>query len=113
MMIPAQPYLGNKNIVFITDGSAISYAESIMGFVKGYNLATIVGQPTAGTNGNYNTFVLPGDIKINWTGMQVLKLDGTQLHGMGILPDVYVEKTIGDIINGKDAFLQKALDYPV
>ncbi|WP_163636614.1 S41 family peptidase [Flagellimonas sediminis] len=110
MMIPAQPYLGDKIIVFITDGSAISYAESIMGFVKGYNLATIVGQPTAGTNGNFNTFTLPGDIEINWTGMQVLKLDGTPLHGIGILPDVYMEKTVEGIINGKDEFLDKALE---
>ncbi|WP_422082002.1 S41 family peptidase [Ulvibacterium sp.] len=108
-MIPAQPYLGDKNIVFITNGSAISYAESIMGFVKGYKLATIVGQPTAGTNGNYNIFTLPGNIQIKWTGMQVLKLDGTQLYGIGILPDVYVEKTVDGLINHKDEFLDKGL----
>ena len=110
VMIPQQPHLGNKNVVFITNGRAISYAESIMGFIKGYNLATVVGQPTAGTNGNFNTFLLPGDIEINWTGMKVLKLDGTQLHGIGILPDVYVEKTIEGVTNGKDEFLDKALE---
>ncbi|WP_420401690.1 S41 family peptidase [Flagellimonas sp.] len=110
MMVPKQPFLGDKNIVFITNGSAISYAESIIGFVKGYNLATLVGQPTAGTNGNYNTFRLPGNIEINWTGMKVLKLDGTPLHAIGFLPDIYVEKTINGVVSGKDEYLEKAIE---
>ncbi len=107
---PQQPYFGDKNIVFITDGSAISYSESLMGFVKGYHLATIVGQPTAGTNGNFNTFILPGKIEIKWTGMKVVKLDGSQLYGIGILPDVYVEKTIEGLIGERDEFLVKAIE---
>ena len=105
-----KPYFGNKNIVFITDGRAISYAESYLSFIKGYRLATIVGQPTAGTNGNVNSFYLPGGYYIYWTGMKVLKHDGSQLHGIGILPDVYVKKTIKGIKEGKDEFLDKALE---
>ena len=54
-----KPYLGNKNVVFMTNGSAISYAESYMGYIEGYKLATIIGQPTAGTNGNTNPLILP------------------------------------------------------
>jgi hypothetical protein len=30
-----------------------------MGYIEGYNLTTIVGQPTAGTNGDINIFILP------------------------------------------------------
>lgn len=107
---PQLPYLGDKKVVVITDGKAISYAESLMGFVKGYKLATIVGQPTAGTNGNYNTFILPGEITINWTGMKVVKHDGSQLFGIGILPDVYIQKTVQGIKEGKDEFLEKAIE---
>ena len=107
---PQLPYLGDKKVVVLTDGKAISYAESLMGFVKAYKLATIVGQPTAGTNGNYNTFILPGEIKINWTGMKVLKHDGSQLFGKGILPDVYVQKTVQGIKEGRDEFLEKAIE---
>ena len=50
-MEPAKPYLGDKEVVYIIDGRAISYAESYMGFIENYDLATIIGQPTAGTNG--------------------------------------------------------------
>lgn len=109
-MKPKSPYLGDNNIIFITNGQAISYAESFMGYIEGYQLATIVGQPTAGTNGNVNPFSLPGRYNISWTGMKVLKHDGSQHHGIGILPDIYVEKTIQGIKDGRDEFLEKALE---
>lgn len=104
-----KPYLSSK-IIFIIDGSAISYAESFMGFIEGYKLATIVGQPTAGTNGNVNPFVLPGYFNVTWTGMKVLKHDGTQQHAIGILPNVYVTKTIKGVSEGRDEFLEKAIE---
>lgn len=105
-----EPYLGDKNVIFITDGRAISYAESVMGYIEGYKLATIVGQPTAGTNENVNPFTLPGGYKVIWTGMKVIKHDGSQQHGIGILPNVYIEKTIQGVKDGRDDFLDKALE---
>lgn len=105
-----KPYLGDKKIVFITNGRAISYAESYMGFIRGYNLATIVGQPTAGTNGNALSFGLLGGYSISWTGMKVVKHDGSQLYAIGILPDIYVAKTIEGVKAGEDEFLNKAIE---
>ncbi|MGB7395487.1 MAG: S41 family peptidase, partial [Pricia sp.] len=105
-----EPYLGNKKVIFITDGSAISYAESFMGFIEGYDLATIIGQPTAGTNGNINTFDLEGGFGITWTGMKVLKHDGSQHHAIGITPDIYLSKTVEGIREGRDEFLEKAVE---
>jgi len=109
-MRAAKPYLGDKQIIFITDGRAISYAESFMGYIEGYDLATIIGQPTAGTNGNVNSFELPGGYGIRWTGMKVVKHDGSQQHAIGILPDIYIEKTIDGVKSGKDEFLEKAIE---
>ncbi len=104
-----KPYLGDKKVVFIMDGSAISYAESFMGFIKGYKLATIVGQPTAGANGNINPFMILGKYGMSWTGMKVVKHDGSQHHAIGVLPDIYVNKTIAGLKTGKDEFLEKAI----
>ncbi|MDO5522469.1 MAG: S41 family peptidase, partial [Bacteroidia bacterium] len=104
------PYLGNKNIIFITDGRAISYAESFMGYIEGYKLATIIGQPTAGTNGNVNQFELNGGYIITFTGMKVTKHNGSQHHGIGILPDIYLTKTIKGISEKRDEFLEKAIE---
>jgi C-terminal processing protease CtpA/Prc len=54
--------------------------------------------------------MLPGEIEVNWTGMKVVKHDGSQLHGIGILPDVYVNKTVEGVKEGRDEFLEKALE---
>jgi C-terminal processing protease CtpA/Prc len=105
---PKSPRLTAK-VIFLIDGQAISYAESYMSFIEHYKLAIIVGQPTAGTNGNINPFVVPGGYRISWTGMKVQKHDGSQLHGVGIIPDVLVEKTIKGVREGRDEFLEKAI----
>lgn len=108
MMKAKKPYLGDKKIVYIIDGSAISYAESCLGYIEGYKLATIVGQPSAGTNGNINRVELLGGISFTFTGMKVLKHNSSQHHGIGIRPNIYVTKTIKGIKEGRDEFLEKA-----
>jgi len=96
--------------VFLTDGRAISYAESCMGIVEHYRLGEIVGGPTAGTNGNVNPLVLPGGYTLAWTGMKVLKHDGSQHHGIGILPTVPVSRTRAGVAAGRDELLERALE---
>jgi C-terminal processing protease CtpA/Prc len=103
-----QPQL-TSNRVILADGSAMSYAESLMGIVEAYKLGEIVGESTAGTNGN----VCPADLYLGYsmafTGMKVLKHDGSRHHGMGILPTVPVSRTIKGIRQGRDEQLEKAL----
>ncbi|TKC09065.1 S41 family peptidase [Pedobacter frigoris] len=103
------PHISAK-VIFLTGGGSISYAESYMGFIKGYKLATIVGQPTAGANGNINPFNLPGGYNLSFTGMKVKLQDGGELHGLGIQPDVLVDQTIKGITEGRDEYLEKALE---
>ncbi len=104
-----EPKIKGK-VVFITDGRAISYAESVLSFVEHYKLGEIVGQPTAGTNGNVNSFELPGDFQISWTGMKVVKHDGSQHHLLGIRPTVPMTRTIKGVLEGRDELLEKALE---
>ena len=108
--LPAEaPYLPAR-IVFLTDGRAISAAETFMGIVEHFKLGEIVGEPTAGTNGNVNPFKLPGGFIISWTGMKVLKHDGSQHHGVGILPTVPASRTRAGVAAGKDELLLKGLE---
>ncbi|HMB93976.1 MAG TPA: S41 family peptidase [Rhodothermales bacterium] len=97
-------------IVFLTDGRAISYAESVMGIVEHYQLGEIVGQPTAGANGNVNPFTLPGGYRISWTGMRVIKHDGSQHHLIGIQPTMPLERTLEGVRAGRDEYLEKAIE---
>lgn len=106
---PSEPQFTGE-IVFLTDGRAISYAESVMGIVEHYELGEIVGQPTAGTNGNVNPFQLPGEYYVRWTGMRVLKHDGSQHHLIGIQPTVPVQRTLEGVRAGRDAYIEEALE---
>lgn len=106
---PKAPYLGDKKIVFLINGKAVSSSESFLSFVEHYDLGMLVGEPTAGTNGAATSFSLLGDITVRWTGTKVVKHDGSQHHGIGILPDVYVSKTIDGLKAGKDEYLHKAI----
>jgi C-terminal processing protease CtpA/Prc len=108
-LVAREPHIQGK-AVFIVYGGCISYAESFMSFIEHYNLAEIVGKPTAGTNGNINSFMLPGGFRIIWTGMRVLKHDGSQHHLIGIQPTVLAERTIKGVIEGRDEFLEKAIE---
>jgi C-terminal processing protease CtpA/Prc len=105
---PQSPRLKAK-IAFVIDGRAISYAESYMGIIEAYRLAEIVGEPTAGTNGNINPLKLPGNYNMIWTGMKVLKHDGSQHHGIGIHPTVPASRTIKGVAEGRDELLERAL----
>jgi C-terminal processing protease CtpA/Prc len=106
---PIAPRLKAK-IAFITDGRAISYAETFMGIIERYKLGEIVGEPTAGTNGNINPITLPGGYSVVWTGMKVLKHDGSQHHGIGIKPTVPVSRTLRGVAEGRDEFLERAIE---
>ena len=106
------PYAPNLSArrVFLTDASAISAAETVMGIVKYYGLAEIVGGPTAGTNGNINYIYLPAGFSMIFTGMKVLMQDGSQFEGIGIQPDVAVRRTRTGIAAGIDEVLRRGTE---
>jgi len=96
--------------VILTDANAISWAETVMGIVEAYELAPIVGSPTAGTNGNVNVFSpLPG-YTVSFTGMRVTKHDGTPHHGVGIQPTHPVSPTWAGVAAGRDEVLEAAIE---
>ena len=105
---PIAPRL-KARIAFLIDGRAISYAESYMGIIEAYKLAEIVGEPTAGTNGNVNPVVLLGQYTVVWTGMKVLKHDGSRHHGIGIQPTIPVARTIRGVAEKRDEQLERAI----
>lgn len=108
MFEPQSPRFQGRAI-FLTDGSAISYAETVIGIVEHYRLGEIVGQPTAGANGNMTWVTLPSGGRLSWTGMHVVKHGGSRHFAVGHLPTVPVERTIAGIRAGRDEYLEAAL----
>lgn len=106
---PKKPFFKSKTIL-INDPLIVSFGETLMGIIDHYNLAVTVGEPTAGCNGNVNYIHLPCGYKVKWTGMKVLKHDGSQLYKKGFEPDYPVSKTIQAVKEGRDEYLEKALE---
>jgi hypothetical protein len=102
---PKAPHFKSK-IIVITAPNMISASETFMGFITHYNLATTVGGPTAGCNGNANWINLPCGYEVMWTGMKVLKNDGGQLKGFK--PDYPVERTLQGVLGWRDEVLEKS-----
>ncbi len=96
--------------IFLTNSNAISFSESYLSLVKHYSLGKIVGETTGGTNGDINCYNLFNKYYFYFTGARVLKLDGKQHHGIGIEPDIEVQKKLTSLIKGEDDYMKKALE---
>lgn len=96
--------------VFLSNGNAISFADSVLDYVKEEQLGLIVGSTSAGTSGNIQGVRTPGDYFVRFTGMRVTRHDGhTPIHLIGTVPDVWVTPTIAGLRAGRDEVLERAL----
>ena len=67
-------------------------------------------QQTCFTNGTITNAWLPGRVQITFTGMNLLNLDGSDFHGIGVVPDILVTPTPQEFADGIDPELEAALD---
>jgi C-terminal processing protease CtpA/Prc len=88
-------------VVFLTDANAMSYGETFMEMVKHYRIGTIIGEPTAGTNGDVRF-----DFEVMMTGLKFTSHDGSRHHGIGVIPDIIVHPEVG-----KDNVFEYAKSY--
>lgn len=95
--------------VFLQDQGCISAAELLLSFVEHYKLGTLIGERTAGANGNWNVFDLLGGFNLSFTGMKVVKQNGASHHLVGIPPAVEVKKTRDGAMEMRDEILETGL----
>ena len=107
---PKPPYF-NAKIIFLSDACAQSQSESILGYVKGLKLGTIIGKATSGTNGEVQDINLFENFRVFFTGTKVTNPDGTKNHYKGIIPDIIVRSTPAGLKEGRDEVLDKALAF--
>jgi C-terminal processing protease CtpA/Prc len=97
--------------VMLIDDRAISQAEHTGLFFKAANGTTFIGSPTMGANGDVTTLVLPGNLRVSFTGHDVRWPDGRQLQRVGLQPDVEVRPTIAGVRAGRDEVLERAVEW--
>jgi len=97
-------------VVFLTDHNAISFAETIMELFKSHGIGTIIGQPTAGTNGDA-VIVRSPTIGMIFTGYKFLTFGGERHHGVGVRPDIECPFRMEDLKNQEDTHIKKACEW--
>jgi len=107
-LMPEEPHISAK-VLALSSRFSQSYCEAYLAELQHNKLATIVGQATAAANGNVIKTPLPGGLLVYWTGMLVTNPDQSRFHGVGIIPDLTVERSLEDYVQGRDPELEAAL----
>jgi carboxyl-terminal processing protease len=97
-------------LVLLVDGTVGSAAEDFAMPFKDNGRAVLVGETTAGSSGQPHYVDLDGGYRA-WVGAKREAFpDGATFEGVGIRPDLPVERLAADLRAGRDPILASALD---
>ena len=95
--------------VALIDGRTFDYAESLAAYFPAQRTGPLVGEASAGSNGNAAHAALPSGVRFYFTSMRVTRHDGTPYHRDGLEPDEAVVPTLAGIAAGHDEALDRAI----
>lgn len=102
--------LKNKPTVILANGSSASASEIVIGALKEYNQAKVVGEKTFGKGSVQELVNLKNGAQLKVTVARWYTPQGQNITKTGIEPDQKVELTADDWQNDRDPQLQTALD---
>ncbi len=97
-------------IVILIDGYTGSAAEDFAVTMKNLGLAKLVGAHSVGVISHPRYYDLPGGYSYGLSTWAYFNPDGSSIIETCIIPDIIVEYTVDDLINGKDSQLNKAIE---
>ncbi len=106
-----QKYRYKNPVVILVDETSISSSEYAALILGESNNVTIIGENTVGAIGNVVNILLPGGKELMYTALAVYSPSGDPVQGVGITPDIIVKYSIADIIDGRDPFIERAIEY--
>lgn len=112
MSTSIEPLTTSLNNLFLIGPLNLSNHEETLDYVRYAGLGSMIGASTGGCCGRINKIPLPSGGEVVFTGTKWLSNMGPAhyFYRTGIAPDVYVEETLADLQNGRDAVLEKALE---
>jgi carboxyl-terminal processing protease len=102
----AEAYGGR--LFLLVDRFCGSACEDFVMPFKDTGRATVIGETTQGSSGNPYRVDLGYGMNITVGAVRYTFPDGTAFEGVGIVPNVGVERTLADVIAGRDAVLERA-----
>ena len=98
-------------VAIIVNARTRSLSEwNTMGLQSMFPQAITIGEQTSGGDGDEKHFNIPGNYNIHFTGNAIYYNDGTSAQGVGVKIDKKMKFTKADILEGKDTFLEYAID---
>lgn len=104
-----QAYPGK--IAILINEESQSHAEFCTMMYRTLPNSIVIGNTTAGADGNVVGIQLPGGVCSYFSGIGIYYPDGTETQRVGIIPDIYVWPTVQGIRDGRDEILGKALEW--
>jgi hypothetical protein len=106
------------DLIILIDGQSFSVTTEFSSRIKSDGRATFVGEETAGgaevnSSGFFTIVTLPHskiDLGVPRLGFHMADLDPSMDKDRGIIPDVKVAPTAGDLLSGKDPVMERALE---
>ncbi len=97
-------------VILVNRGSA-SASEIVAGALQESGRGTVLGEQTFGKGTVQIPHTLSDGSELRVTIAEWLTPSGKQIRGEGIVPDVYVERTQEDFVDGRDPQLERAVEY--
>lgn len=107
-IFPQKPRLKAK-IIMLIDGRSMSAVETDLQIFREHQLGLLVGETSAGANGNVGYIDLPGGFQMRFTALRASSRDGTTIHGRGFTPDYVVHPTLEGVQAGRDEILEASV----
>lgn len=102
-------YHYRQPVIILMDSANFSATDIFLGAFKGRHNVTLMGTPSGGGSGRYQSFRLRHSlIKVQLSSMVSFQPGGALYDGNGVQPDVLVEPTPTDLIGRTDSALNAA-----
>lgn len=104
-------YYYDKKVVLLMNEQSQSSAEyRIMRSRRGENVI-VMGENSVGSDGNVTYLPMPDGNTVIFTGLGVYTPEGGQTQRIGLSPDIYIDRTIAGVREGRDEYIEAAVQY--
>jgi len=98
-------------IIILVNSETMSRAEFTAMAIKQAENVIIIGTQTAAADGDVSILPLPGAMYSYFSGLGVYHPDGKITQRIGIKPDIEVTPTLEGVLNERDEYIDRAMEY--
>ncbi|HEX2915447.1 MAG TPA: S41 family peptidase [Chloroflexia bacterium] len=106
-----KPFSPLLPLVLLQDDVSASSSEMLALAVHDFNLGPLIGVKTAGALGHTAAYPLGDGSAISVTVDVYESRSGLKVNGIGVSPDIQVERSIEDLVSGNDPQLKAGVQY--